>query len=209
MKYLAIAVAAAAVLGLASLPVATATSGTPARVATRTVAVASSRLRPGTRVMLPATYHHRRVVRFQWLRCNPRGARCRTIRGATHRAYVVRLADVGHTLRARIVTWQGSTTAVTAATPQVGRPLPVNTAAPTITDGGQGGGQLSGPFVGDVLSGTNGSWQHAVRFTYQWMDCDQAGAACVPIAGATGNSYALQDSDVGDTVVFQVTAYNF
>jgi hypothetical protein len=85
----------------------------------------------------------------------------------------------------------------------------VNTAIPAITDGAQGGGSLSGPMVGDVLTGSDGTWQDAVRFTYQWEACDTAGANCLPISGATTQTYTLQNSDVGATIVFVVTAYNF
>jgi hypothetical protein len=85
----------------------------------------------------------------------------------------------------------------------------VNTVIPAITDGGQGGGSMSGPIIGDVLTGSTGTWQNAVRFTYQWEDCDATGANCVPISGATTQTYTLQNSDVGGTIVFVVTAYNF
>lgn len=58
--------------------------------------------------------------------------------------------------------------------------------------------------------GSSGTWQHAIRFTYQWEDCTAASPpVCTAIAGATTQTYTLQDSDVGDTIVFQVTAYNF
>lgn len=176
-------------------------------VHTQTLSVGrKDRLAVGTRLHVRVA---QRVRSVQWLRCNTRGRDCKRIRGATHATYVVRSGDLGHSLRARVVTWQGNTIVLTAPTPQVGRPLPVNTALPTIADGGQGGGSVSGPIVGDVLTGTNGTWQHAVRFTYQWEDCDANGQNCVPISGATSSTYTLQDSDVGDTLVFQVTAYNF
>ncbi len=208
MKRLVVfAIIAAIAIAVTAIPIASATSTTVIR--TKTVAVANSRLVPGTRLTFPATYHHQRVTRFQWLRCNVAGARCKAIAHATHRSYVVRRADVGHTLRARATT-QASTIALSAPTALVGRPAPVNTAIPVITDGGQGGGTVSGPIAGDVLTGSNGTWQHAIRFTYQWEDCDTSGANCVAIAGATTNTYTLQDpSDVGHTVVFQVTGYNF
>ncbi len=183
----------------------------PTRITTKTIAVsASAKLHPGMRLVMSATWKHRRITRYQWLRCSSRGRRCGTIRGAIHRAYVVRAADVGHTLRAR-VTVQASTTAVTAPTGQVGRPAPVNTAVPTITDGGQGGGTLAGPIVGDILTGSNGTWQHVFNnhFTYQWMDCDTNGANCVNITGATTNTYTLLDADAGHTIVFAVTGFNF
>lgn len=192
-------------------------ASTGTQVRTKTVAVAAAdRLRPGVRLTLPATYRSERVTRFQWLRCDRRGSDCKRIARATRRSYVVRMADVGHTLRARITT-QGSATATTNPTQQVGRPLPKNTAVPTLTDdcAAQQAGCLTDPTaagavvtVGDNLIGTNGTWQHAVRFTYQWEDC-VSGGTCTPIANATSPTYTVQDSDVGDTLVFVVTAYNF
>jgi len=105
-------------------------------------------------------------------------------------------------MRVRIVVAgsQGSTLATTAPTPVIGLPLPVNTSLPTV----------SGTAVqGSTLTGSPGTWQYAVRFTYQWQDCDVNGANCVNIAGATGTSYVLQASDVGHTILLAVTGYNY
>lgn len=52
--------------------------------------------------------------RYQWLRCNTRGAHCSRIRNANQRVYRIRPADLHHTLRARI-TWGGSSSTTTAA----------------------------------------------------------------------------------------------
>jgi hypothetical protein len=147
-----------------------------------------------------------RVTHYQWLRCNRAGRRCVAIRGATHRFYTVRKADLGRRLRVRIV--QGNSSSTSAATGVVGRPLPVNTALPVITDTGPNG-TLSAPFVDDVLAGSNGTWKYAKSFTYQWEDCDSTGANCVAISGATAQQYTLTDSDVGFTIRFVVTAYNY
>jgi hypothetical protein len=153
-----------------------------------------------------------RVKHYQWLRCNTVGQRCAQIKGATRSIYQVSSADVSHTLRVRAVL-QGSKSAVSGVTTLVGLPLPVNTAVPVITDGGQGGGSVGAPttvVVGDVLSGTNGTWNiGAIRYTYQWEDCNSSGTSCVAISGATTNAYTVQSSDVGYTIVFQVTAYNY
>jgi hypothetical protein len=153
-----------------------------------------------------------RVKRYQWLRCNLVGKRCARIQGATRSIYQVRSADVSHTLRVRAVL-QGSKAAVSGTTTAVGLPLPVNTAVPVVTDGGQGGGSVGAPttvVVGDVLTGTNGTWNiGAIRYTYQWEDCNSSGTSCVAISGATTNAYTVQSSDVGSTIVFQVTGYNY
>lgn len=204
MKRLPVLVAIiAVVVGISYLPAA---SGSRPRsaggVQSRTVARG---LHVGQRISAPR--FARKVRRYQWLRCNLHGGRCVKIARATHRTYVVRAGDVGHRLRVRAVL-AGSAVAVSQPTPAVGRATPVDTVAPVISDGGEGGGTIAGPIVGDVLTGSDGTWKHAVRFTYQWMDCDTTGANCAAIAGATTNTYTLQDADAGHTIVFQVTAFN-
>ena len=61
---------------------------------------------------------------------------------------------------------------------------------------------------GSVLAGVPGTWSGGkpVAFTYQWQRCDAAGAGCVPIAGATLESYTPAAADVGHALVLSVTA---
>jgi len=168
----------------------------------RTNSVAKNPYRPGVLLRAPQQPKGVRVLSRQWLRCDKHGHHCRAIRGAVHLTYRARIADVGHVLRVRVVVAgsQGSTSATTAATPVIGLPLPVNTALPTV----------SGTAAeGQTLTGSAGTWQYEVHFTYQWQDCNASGANCVNISGATGTTYTLQASDVGDTIVFVVTAYNY
>lgn len=106
---------------------------------------------------------------------------------------------------ANSATVESAPTGVVASPPP---PTPVNVSLPVLSDGGQGGGTLSAPIVGDVLTGSNGTWTGAVRYTYQWEDCNSSGLDCAAISGATTSTYTIQSTDVGDTIVFQVTAYN-
>lgn len=208
-RLIVVACVAAVIAALAMIPVAGASSSSGGVRSTTVAKAAANELRAGQRLRAPKLGRH--VKRYQWLRCGIKGKRCRVIQGATHRFYTVRTADVGHVLRVREVL-QGNAVAVSAPTPLVGLPLPVNTAIPVITDGGQGGGNVGAPtsvVVGDVLTGTNGTWNFAIRFTYQWMDCNASGASCTAIASATSSTYTVQSSDVGDTIVFQVTGYNY
>lgn len=142
------------------------------------------------------------VRQYAWLRCSQAGRACRLIPRATHRTYRVRIADVGHRLRVRMVLAgaQGQTVAVSDPTPTILAPLPVNTTLPTISGIAQ---------QGQLLTGTQGTWTNAVSFSYQWLACNVNGANCAPINGATQLTYMLQASDVGDTIRFQVTAYNY
>jgi hypothetical protein len=186
----------------------TSKNGPKAAIRVKTVAVgAGGRFRVGLTLIAPKLGRH--VRRYQWLRCNHIAGGCHRIKGATHRQYTIRRNDVGHKLRV-VEELQGNTAAVSSPTGTVSRPMPVNTALPTITDGGQGGGTLSGPQVGDVLTGTNGTWTNAVRFTYAWEDCTTASPpVCTPISGATSQTYTVQSSDVGSTIELVVTGYNF
>jgi hypothetical protein len=55
---------------------------------------------------------------------------------------------------------------------------------------------------------SNGTWtNNPTGFAYVWEDCNGS-STCVPIAGATSSTYTPQSSDVGDTIVAQVTASN-
>jgi Glycosyl hydrolases family 16 len=83
-----------------------------------------------------------------------------------------------------------------SATPISGPP--VNTALPAIS------GQ---PTQSRTLTASTGTWGGSPSsYTYQWQHCASAG--CTNISGATGSSYALQSSDVGDTIDLVVTAAN-
>jgi hypothetical protein len=77
----------------------------------------------------------------------------------------------------------------------------VNTGTPAIS------GTLEG---GSTVTADPGDWQGTptITYTYQWQRCDAAGANCVDIAGATGQTYELTDADVGHTVRVVVVANN-
>ena len=62
--------------------------------------------------------------------------------------------------------------------------------------------------LGVTLAGIPGSWAGGkpVSFTYQWQQCDAAGANCIPISGATGETYKPSAADAGHALVLLVTA---
>jgi hypothetical protein len=62
--------------------------------------------------------------RFQWLRCNGRGASCSSIRRATHSTYKLTKRDAKHRLRVRVRATNsvGSTASTSAATARVPAP---------------------------------------------------------------------------------------
>ena len=65
------------------------------------------------------------------------------------------------------------------------------------------------PQQGHTLTVRNGTWSNdPTSFGYVWENCDSTGSNCTAISGASSNSYTPQASDVGDTIVAQVTASN-
>lgn len=85
---------------------------------------------------------------------------------------------------------------VVAAFPQ-GAPTPVT--PPAIVGTAQAGLQLAG-----VPGGWGGG--KPVAFTYQWSSCDAAGGGCVPIPGATLETYKPTAADIGHALTLGVTA---
>ena len=85
------------------------------------------------------------------------------------------------------------------AAPAMAAP-PANTAAPTIT---------GTPKVGETLTAQNGTWSNSpTAFQYQWQRCNESGAACANIAGATAKTYLLTTTDAGRTMRVRVTGIN-
>ena len=64
------------------------------------------------------------------------------------------------------------------------------------------------PQTGKMLAGLPGAWSGGkpVTFLYQWQRCDAAGGSCVPITGATAETYVPVTVDVGHALVLSVTA---
>jgi hypothetical protein len=62
---------------------------------------------------------------------------------------------------------------------------------------------------GQTLTASQGTWTNSpTSYAYQWQHCT-ASLSCSNISGATGSSYTLQSSDVGDLVDVVVKASNF
>src|SRR5436190_4667489 len=64
--------------------------------------------------------------------------------------------------------------------------------------------------VGQTLTASNGTWTGTapISFTYQWQDCDSAGAGCTAIGNGTDSTYTLASGDQGHTVRVRVTGSN-
>jgi hypothetical protein len=62
--------------------------------------------------------------------------------------------------------------------------------------------------IGSVLTGTSGDWAGDATFTFQWQRCEQPATTCTDVAGATAQTYAVSDTDVGFALRVSVTATN-
>jgi len=67
---------------------------------------------------------------------------------------------------------------------------------------------VGAPQAGQLLAAVPGAWEGGkpLTFTYQWRQCDAAGADCTAISGATGESYRPVSADVGHALKVFVTA---
>ena len=148
--------------------------------------------------------------RYRWLRCDAsgggtNGVNCATIPGETTRAHILTHADVGHTLRSRVIAsnTDGTTSVVSNPTAVVrasaGRPT--SQTPPTIS---------GTPQDGQTLTANRGTWsgEQPITYAYQWTRCDQSGGSCANISGATSATYVLKAVDVGNALRVRVTAKN-
>ena len=148
---------------------------------------------------------------YQWQRCNAEYEDCADISGATAGTYTLTSADLGSTVRA-VVTAKNTVDEVSAnawlygVVEEPAAPLPeeppVSVVAPSIAGSAYDGQELS--------QNTEGSWvsREPTSFSDQWERCNEAGASCTDLSGATGTTYALGEADVGSTLRLAVTATN-
>jgi len=142
--------------------------------------------------------------KYQWLQCNSEGtlASCTSISGATSQTYTPLESDVGHRLRVKETAKNtfGQGEAVSAATAEVLPQKPVDKTLPTIT------GEAK---QGQTLKEAHGEWTNSpTEYKVEWLRCEPLGNACLPISGASGETYKLTSGDVGHTIRVQETAIN-
>jgi hypothetical protein len=107
---------------------------------------------------------------------------------------------VGAVLVAGTMAFMAALTSASAQGAAAATP-PANTSPPAIT------GTV---VVGQTLTVTSGSWtgDAPITYAYQWRRCNDAGASCSDISGATGSTRVLTTGDAGYTLRVQVTATN-
>ena len=125
----------------------------------------------------------------------------RAVSGATSSHYLLKQADGGAELEAKVTaTIAGGGTATQLSNPTaVVVPLPKDKTKPRISGTAK---------VGQLLSADHGAWSGAVRYRYQWLRCNRAGAKCIPIKHATGTSHRLTKSDAGHRIRVRTVASN-
>lgn len=150
---------------------------------------------PGVWEHSPSSYS------YKWLRCTSIGSSCTAIANAEAETYVLSAADVGHAIEVEVVAANstGPGTASSSPTAEIAAKLKSKSSP-----------QISGvPVEGETLTTSVGSWEGGpTSFAHQWVRCDEAGASCTAIAGATGFSYQLTSEDVGHTIRLEETVTN-
>ncbi len=140
---------------------------------------------------------------YQWERCLNSGSGCVPIEGATEQTYELTSADVGHTLVVvETANNAGGPSEPQASTPTavISPPVPVNTGPPKISGTAR---------VGATLTEEHGSWTNEPSsYEYQWERCNALGLGCLPIEGATHQTYEPTAADLGSTLVVKETASN-
>ncbi|MHB1860271.1 MAG: DNRLRE domain-containing protein, partial [Solirubrobacteraceae bacterium] len=137
----------------------------------------------------------------QWERCNASGESCTAIEGATGDSYTLGSADVGATVRLAVKATSsgGSTTALSRASAVIAAQSPADVSAPSVS---------GADHEGQTLTASAGIWtgRGTISFSYQWQRCNESGAECATIEGASESTYRAGSADVGKTLKVAVEA---
>lgn len=130
------------------------------------------------------------TLAYQWMRGST------AISGAVSTTYSLVSADLGATITVRVTATKAGNLPVSKTSAGLG---PVAAAAILV----QGTPTVGGtPQVGLVLTGSLGTWESGLTFTYQWL---RNGSA---ILGATGSTYTLAPADLAAVIALRVTGSN-
>ncbi|HUZ15830.1 MAG TPA: invasin domain 3-containing protein [Gaiellaceae bacterium] len=132
---------------------------------------------------------------YQWRLCDAAGNNCNDIGGANSSSYTPGASDAGSTLRVvETVSTPGYNDLVSTSA----RALVLKGAIATNTAVAINGT----PKVGVTSNITAGTYTPSpTGSSYQWERCDNTGANCSPISGATSNKYTPVGADAGSTLV--------
>jgi hypothetical protein len=140
---------------------------------------------------------------YGWRRCDSAGTNCLDLADASNSTYTLTPADVGSTMRVRVIASNsaGSASRSSGATDIVQAAPPANVVRPGISGIAR---------VGETLTAIDGVWSGTppLEYGYRWRRCDPAGTNCLDLADAGSNTYTLTSSDVGSTMRVRVIATN-
>lgn len=195
-------VALAVLAGVLSSAVAARTAAVPRNTALPTL---SGQTREGsTLTTTNGTWENSPTsFKYQWQRCAPNGTGCAAITGATSNTYTLAAADVDHTVRSVVTATNADGSASADSRPSgliSAKDAPTNTVKPTVS---------GNAVVGSQLTATTGTWTGgATSFSFQWQQCPAGTLVCVNVPGATGRTYGVRSSDIGQRLRIAVTARN-
>lgn len=142
----------------------------------------------------PISYH------YQWQSCK---TSCGNIAGATEPTFRIQEAQRGRYLRVvvKAANVAGSSTALSAETPEVKVGPPIDVTLPTVS---------GTPAAGQQLRASTGAWggTSLIEYAYTWNLCDTSGANCQAILGAHSDTYSVSSEAIGHTIRASVTASN-
>jgi thermitase len=127
---------------------------------------------------------------YQWQQCDGSGNNCANIAGASEQNYKALEADVGHTLKViEKATNAGGSGEATSTQTAVVLPLAPSGGVPTISGEAR---------QGQTLTEAHGKWaNNPTSYSYVWQQCNNLGEGCLPITGATEQTYKPVAGDVG------------
>jgi hypothetical protein len=139
---------------------------------------------------------------YTWFRCDPMGAHCKAIPGATQAVYTLGAQDTGRTIGLMLTGTDSvgkSTSYATLVGPVAAAKSPLTpVTTPTIV----GTARVAGSLTVD-----QGQWSTTPgSYSYSWLRCNTNVRLCVSIPGATRTTYVPVAADAGHTIVVEVTA---
>jgi Ca2+-binding RTX toxin-like protein len=148
------------------------------------------------------------TYKYQWKRCDaadPLNGTCVDIDGATSSFYTPVTADTGKRLRVQVTATNSQGTA--SQNSESSAPVVATAAHLSVTPQ-----ILGGNTVDSMMSLSGAVWLGSppFTFTYSWRRCNPVGdlASCVPIPGATSDTYTPTTADIGFSIRVWLTGTN-
>jgi hypothetical protein len=153
---------------------------------------------------------------YQWQQCDAAGTNCTNIDGRVYDGMDLLSDYLGLTVRVLVTATNSAgsaTTASTATAPITNSPPVLNRAAIVALDAGTlpfGDTDANIPIWGSTFGQVESTWYgtQPITVTYQWLRCDDQGANCTDIPGATSKRYKTTLTDLDKRLRIRITATN-